>query len=150
MDLHGSEGPQDAVLPQPPCGSALGPLVDDDVALGAYVCGVAAGHSIRFHVEGPTLLVDGDIAVGLRLGPAVALVRSDLAGDFDDVRRQVEKALASASMVCLDEDTLLAGPIALQVLGIRLSTWSLWGIDLEEAFAQLRRWAVGDQELPAC
>ncbi|MGH9076900.1 MAG: hypothetical protein ACRDY0_05510 [Acidimicrobiales bacterium] len=138
-------------VPQPPYGVAAGPLVDDGDVLDAYAAarpGDQAGHSARFHVEGDTLLADGDVAVGLRLEPDVVLVRIDLPDDLGEARTGLEGSLAGEAMTCLDSDSVLAGPVALQVLGLRLSKWDLWGKDVDQAFAALRRGAVGDQGLP--
>ena len=54
-----------------------------------------------------------------------------------------EHAVREAGMVLLDERTLLATPVALQRLGLRISEWDLWGDDIDEAFARLREIAVG-------
>ncbi|MDQ6783508.1 MAG: hypothetical protein M3063_08720 [Actinomycetota bacterium] len=137
------------MLPLPPYGPAPGPRTDDAAVLAAFAGDEAAGHSPRLHVEGPALVVDGDIAAGLRLSPDVVMVRVDLPEEADDVRRPLEAALKAEAMVLFDESSTLALPVALQVLGLRLSSWDLWGRDLDDAFAALRRAATGDQELPA-
>jgi hypothetical protein len=124
--------------------------VDDDEVVAAYAGNGPASHSARLHVEGPTLMVNGDVAAGLRLGPDVVLVRVDLPDEASDVRTALEQALAAESLECLDEGSLLALPVALQILGLRLSTWDLWGTDVDVAFTALRHWAIGDQELPLC
>ncbi len=146
--VWGGEGEGEVVMPQPPYGVAPGPLLEDADVLAAYARGTGDGHSLRFHVEGPALVVDGDVAAALRLAPDVVLVRVDLPDELTDVRPQVEQALAAEDLTCLDEESLLGLPVALQVLGLRLSAWDLWGVDIDAAFATLRRWAVGDQELP--
>jgi hypothetical protein len=137
-------------MPQPPYGAAPGPLVDDATVLAAFAGGDEgeAGHSRLLHVEGPALMADGDLAAGLRIGPQVVLVRIDLPEDLAGVGSALGGALAAEGLECLDQDSLLAGPVALQVLGLRLSSWDLWGTDLDGAFDALRRGAVGDQELP--
>lgn len=149
MGVHGEEGTASWALPMPPYGSASGPLVDDAMVVAAYARNEPECHSVRLHVEGPTLVVDGDVAAGLRLGPEVVLVRVDLP-ELGEVRPALERALAAESLGCVDEQSLLALPVALQVLGLRLSSWDLWGTDVDVAFAALRRGAVGDQDLPSC
>lgn len=136
------------VLPQPPYGAAPGPLVDDDAVLAAYANnGGEVGHSSLLHVEGASLLADGDVAVGLWIAENVVLVRVDLPEDLLHVGAALAHALEAAGLQRLDEQSLLAGPVALQVLGFRLSTWDLWGADLEIAFEALRRAAVGEQAI---
>lgn len=135
-------------LPLPPYGVAPGPLVDDAAVLAAFADGQAAGHSEWLHVEGPALLVDGDVAAGLRLSADVVMVRVDLPEEVDEVRASLEAALEAEGLVRLDETSTLGLPVALQVLGLRLSTWDLWGRDIDDAFAVLRRAAVGEQPLP--
>lgn len=144
-----SDGWTAPVMPLPPYGVAPGPLIDDESVLMAFARDLPEGHSEQLHVEGPALFVDGDIPAGLRLGPDVVLVRVDLPLEFDFVSQSLGSALASDGMACLDESSKLALPVALQVLGLRLSTWDLWGKDVDGAFAVLRDAAVGDQELPA-
>ena len=136
-------------MPQPPYGTAPGPLVDDATVLADFALRAEAGHSSLLHVEGPTLVADGDMAAGLWIGPGVVLVRIDLPDDLAEVKTSLEESLAAAGLERLDEDSLLAGPVALQELGLRLSNWDLWGTDIDVAFEALRRGAVGDQELPA-
>jgi hypothetical protein len=50
-------------------------------------------------------------------------------------------------MGLLDSETLLGVPVGIQLAGLRLSSWDLWGTDLDEAFAALRRAATGDSFL---
>ncbi|MDQ6837429.1 MAG: hypothetical protein M3137_03575 [Actinomycetota bacterium] len=149
MADQGGEGWFPPVVPLPVYGAAPGPLADDAAVLAAFAGNEAACHSPRLHVEDATLLVDGDMALGLRLGFDVVMVRADLPNGGDDLRRPLESALEAEAMVCLDEASTLALPVALQVLGLRLSTWDLWGRDVDDAFAALRRACIGEQALPA-
>ncbi len=136
-------------MPLPPFAEPAGPRVDDTNVLTAFAEDARQiGHSPWFHVEGPTLLASGDAPVALRIGRGTVLVRLDLPDDLAWVRGPVEEALRATAMSCLDADTLLAAPVALQVLGLRLSNWDLWGTDLDDAFAALRVGAVGEQFLP--
>lgn len=133
----------------PPYAAPTGPLRDDEAVVRAFVRGLYVGHSPRFHVEGEALMVDRmDAAVALRVGPETTLVRLDLPDDLLPVRPVVEDVLASEGFSCLDHDSLLAAPVAIQVLGLRLSSWDLWGKDIEESFLRLRTAAVGDEWNP--
>ena len=130
----------------PPFAEPSGTPVDDATVLGAFARGEQAGYySNRFHVEGNTLLAHRDVAVAQRIGPATALVRTDLPDDVADARPLVEGALGGAGLTLLDEETPLAVPIALQLLGLRISSWDLWGRDIDEAFAAVRAGAVGEE-----
>jgi len=133
----------------PPFGQPAGPAVDDSELLSSYARGEPVGHSPRFHVEGPTLLASPDVAVAMRIGPSAVLVRTDLPGSVADAKPEVEQALASHGMTLLDAETPLGVAIAMQALGLRISSWDLWGTDIDEAFAALRRSAVGEDTPPA-
>lgn len=125
-----------------------GPPADDRSVLAAFIEGKPAGHSDMLHVEEQALVAGGDVAVALRLAPGVVLVRADVPDGLTGARSEVEEALRARSWELFDEETLLAAPIAMQVLGLRVSSWDLWGCNVDEAFAVLRRCAVGEQALP--
>ncbi len=119
-------------------------MADVDVVL-AFVQGQPAGHSERFHLEGPGVLVAGfDLAMGMRIGEDTVLVRLDVPSDAEDHKAMIEEVLAGHGMTLLDEQTVLALPVAVQWLALRASTWDLWGRDIDESFAALRTAAVGD------
>jgi len=132
----------------PPYAEPTGPRNDDEVVARAFAQGVYAGHSSRFHVEGDALMVDRIDAGALRVGPTTILVRLDLPDEQADARPVVERSLEDEGFTCFDRDTLLAAPVAIQVLGLRLSNWNLWGTDIDEAFSRLRLAAVGDEWNP--
>lgn len=132
----------------PPFAEPTGPLNSDETVLDAYAREQYAGHSPRFHVEGPTLMVDRMDAAALRVGPNTILVRIDLPDEQTDAKPLVEQALGRQGLCRLDEDSWLAAPVAIQVLGLRLSSWDLWGTDLEESMAALRAAAAGEECRP--
>ncbi len=132
----------------PPFAQPTGPAVDDAAVLRAFARDEAAGYSPRFHVERPTLLVGRDVAAGMRIGPRTVLVRNDLPEKFLPAREAVGRALGCEGMGCFDEDTLLATPVALQALGLRVSSWDLWGDDIDVAFATLRACCIAEQPGP--
>jgi hypothetical protein len=137
----------DQVLP--PYADPTGPRNTDEAVVQAFARGLYAGHSPRFHVEGIALLVDRMATGALRVGPNTILVRADLPPDLESARTEVERVLTGEGLCCLDEDTLLAAPVAIQVTGMRMSSWDLWGNDIDEAFARLRAAAMGDESKPA-
>ena len=132
----------------PPFADPGGPAYDDGALVVAFLRHEPAGHSARFHIEGPVLLADREVPAALILGPSVVLVRRDLPDGPEDARTTIERALASEDLSLLDPETPLAVPVALQIVGLRLSSWDLWGTDLDEAFAAVRRVAVGESALP--
>ncbi len=46
----------------------------------------------------------------------------------------------------LDEQQPLGIAVGMQYVGARTVTWDLWGADIDEAFADLRKAAVGGEE----
>ena len=117
-------------------------MADVDV-VRAFVQGEPAGHSERFHLEGSVLVAGFDLAMGMRIGVDTVLVRRDVPSDQDH-KAIIEEALAGHGLTLLDEETVLATPVAVQWLALRASTWDLWGRDIDESFAALRTAAVGD------
>jgi hypothetical protein len=134
--------------PVPPFNEPTGPAVDDAAVLSAFVREEAAGHSPSFHVERPMLLVDRMVAAALRIGPRTVLVRADLPPDLRWAKTRVEQALAQEGMTCFDEETLLATPVVVQMIGLRASSWDLWGVDIDDAFAALRAAVAVEQPGP--
>lgn len=132
----------DGVLP--PFVDPTGPRYSDAKVLADFVHGYCPGFSEHFHAEGPALMVDRSDAAALRIGPTTVLVRLDPPDDVLDARPLVEEALTGAGLSLIDHNTLLAAPVAIHLLALRLSEWDLWGADLDESFACLRLAAVGD------
>ncbi|MDP8975099.1 MAG: hypothetical protein M3N28_01775 [Actinomycetota bacterium] len=118
-------------------------MADVDVVL-AFIEGQPAGHSERFHLEGAVLVAGFDLAMGMRIGVDTILVRVDVPADAEDHKAIIKEVLAEQGMTLLDEETVLATPVAVQWLALRASTWDLWGRDIDESFAALRTAAVGD------
>lgn len=128
----------------PPFGPAPGPEVRDADVLAAFAAARVSGHSRRLHVENDVLYADVMAIVSLRLSRTTLLVRTDLPEDVAEYRPALELALTGAGLSCLDEQTLLGIPVALQMVGLRLSEWDLWGDDIDHAFERLRSIAVGE------
>ena len=129
----------------PPFGIPLGEPADDARVMEVFVgAEPVLVHSPTYHLEGATLVAGGDIAVSLRLTPRAFLVRLDIPPAIEPARDAVQAALEAAGMSCVDSDTLLAAPIAIQVLGLRSSSWDLWGANIDEAFFELRAAAAGE------
>jgi hypothetical protein len=132
--------------PLPPFFEPTGPAGDDAAVVRAFLAREAAPpHSERLHVEGDVLRADGDAPAALRIGRRTVLVRTDLPDDQVELRQKIEEVLAGEGLTLQDEDTPLALPVATMMVAARLSTWDLWGADIDEAFADLRLAAVGGQ-----
>ncbi|HEX2274623.1 MAG TPA: hypothetical protein VHG90_12190 [Acidimicrobiales bacterium] len=138
--------------PRPPYVDPTGPRADDDGVVRAFLRADVAPHSERLHVEGPVLLADRDVPLVLRLsptgggeaGPARAvLVRLDLPEDLLPLRQAVEAVLEAEGLMLLDHDSQLAIAVGVQLVAARMSSWDLWGTDIDDAFADLRAAAVG-------
>jgi uncharacterized protein with von Willebrand factor type A (vWA) domain len=132
----------------PPYAAPTGPAVDDATVLECFAQNVAAGHSPRFHVERPTLLVGRTTAAAVRIAPRTLLVRADLPDELAEAKGEVEDALAAEGLACFDEDTLLALPVVVQLFGLRVSSWDLWGDDIDAAFTALRAGCIAEQTGP--
>lgn len=144
MSMDGALGADDfdAGL-RPPFGPAPGPLTSDAEVVACFARAEPSGHSRRFYLEGPLLVGDGDHTVAICVAPEVILVRTDLPDELRAHRDTAETLLASSGLALLDEETLWGVPVALQLAGLRLSSWDLWGNDLERAFEAVRAVAVG-------
>lgn len=130
----------------PPFVEPEGVPSSDEETLAAYVGGLQLRYSARFHVDGPALVVGREATAALRVGNGTVLVRTDPPEGLAWARPDVESALVAAGYQLLDEETLWATPVALQVLGLRLSSWDLWGRDIDAAFSDLRAAAVGEDD----
>ena len=137
--------------PRPPYVDPTGPRADDDAVVRAFLRADIAPHSERLHVEGPVLLGDRDVALALRLPPTggeaalarAVLLRLDLPEELVPVRQAVEAVLDAEGMSLLDNDNQLAIAVGVQLVAARMSSWDLWGADIDDAFADLRAAAVG-------
>lgn len=131
----------------PPYGEPSGTLGDDSSVLEDFLNpeqAKADHHSALFHIEGKVLMAQADMACAIRMGPTSVLLRLDLPDDLLQVLPTVEAAMTGAGMIKLDDETKLGPAVAIQLLGLRLSTWDLWGTDIDRAFDELRTAATGD------
>jgi hypothetical protein len=132
--------------PSPPLIEPHGPLGDDEEVVRAYARDQLAPYSARFHVEGPVLLADRDVAVALRLGERSFLVNRELHGDLAAAKEITESVFSAEGMTMLDEETLYGPAVGVQQVGLRYTSWDLWGADIDKAFADLRVAAAGGRE----
>ena len=99
--------------------------------------------------------VDGTLVDSERHGHRVAFNRAfeelglpyvwdeDLYGEL---RTAVEATLQGEGLSKLDEQSPLGIAVGMQLVGARAATWDLWGVDIDETFADLRRAAVGGDD----
>lgn len=120
------------------------PPQEDQAVLAAFASCQPRGRSPSFAIEGPVLMVDGDVPAALRLDRRTVLLRGDLPDDVMWARPVVAEVFRSAGYQLFDENTLFAMPVAIQVLGLTYSEFDLWGLDMDEAFAALRVAALGE------
>jgi hypothetical protein len=132
--------------PLPPYVDPRGPLADDEAVVRAFVFSELAPYSERFHVEGPVLLAGRDVPVALRIGPRSFLIHHELSDDLAKARDVVEEVFTAEGLSLLDEETLYGPAVGVQMVGLRYPTWDLWGVDIDQAFADLRVAAAGGEE----
>lgn len=129
----------------PPYGEPVGDRADDARVLEVFVRDdPVLVHSPMLHLEGATLVADGDMAIAMRIAPRTFLLRRDLPASFGPAIRAVGLAFGAAGITCLHDDSPLAAAVAIQVLGLRTATWDLWGADIDESFVELRAAAAGE------
>ena len=129
----------------PPFGEPAGPRADDATVLSSFLReDDVSVHSDLFHIEGPVLVSGGDMATAIRVGRRTFILRVDLPEDLQAARQAVQDAMEAEGLSFLDGETLLAAPVAIQRVGLRFSTWDLWGAQIDESFADLRAAAAGE------
>ena len=133
--------------PLPPLYEPRGPRDSDEEVVRAFLRHQGPSpHSERLHVEDRVLRVDGDMPLALWVGPRTVLVLFDIRDDMADIRARVQETLAAEGLELLDEQTPLGIAVGMQQVGARASLWDLWGDDIDAAFAELRKAAVGGDE----
>ena len=133
--------------PLPPLYEPRGPRDTDEEVVRAFLRHQGpTPHSERLHVEDRVLRVDGDMPLALWVGPRTVLVLYDIRDDMADIRDVVQAALLEEGLTMLDEQSPLGIAVGMQLVGARAATWDLWGADIDEAFAELRKAAVGGDD----
>jgi hypothetical protein len=133
--------------PLPPLYEPRGPRDTDEEVVRAFLRHEGPSpHSDRLHVEDRVLRVDGDMPLALWVGPRTVLVLFDVPDDMVDIRTSVADALAAEGLTLLDEQQPLGIVVGMQLVGARTVTWDLWGADIDEAFADLRKAAMGGDD----
>ncbi len=143
--------------PLPPLYEPRGPRDTDEEVVRAFLrrrgpSGPLSGgpgptpHSERLHVEDRVLRVDGDMPLALWVGPRTVLVLFDLPDGLIEIGARVCDVLRSEGLSMLDEQSPLGIAVGVQLVGARTVTWDLWGADIDVAFAELRKAAVGGDD----
>ena len=133
--------------PLPPLYEPRGPRDTDEEVVRAFLRHQGPSpHSERLHVEDRVLRVDGDMPLALWGGPRTVLLLFDVPEDMVDIRASVADALVGEGLTLLDEQQPLGIVVGMQLVGARTVTWDLWGADIDEAFAELRKAAMGGDD----
>ena len=132
--------------PYPPLYEPHGPLGDDDEVVRAFVRNEVPPYSELLHAEGPVLMAERDVATALRIGPRSFLVNRDMPGHLAQAKEIVEAVMTTEDLQMFDEETLYGPAVGVQLVGLRYTTWDLWGADINTAFADLRVAAAGGEE----
>ena len=112
----------------------------------AFARNELAPYSNRFHVEGSVLVANRDVPVALRIGRRSMLIHAELPADLVEAKELAEEVFTEEGMSLQDEHTLYGVAVGVQMVGIRYSSWDLWGADIEQAFTDLRVAASGGEE----
>ena len=133
--------------PLPPLYEPRGPRDSDEEVVRAFLRHAGpTPHSEWLHVEDRVLRVDSDMPLALWIGPHTVLLLFDLPDELVEIRATVAETLSSEGLTLLDEQSPLGIAVGMQYVGARTVTWDLWGADIDEAFADLRRAAVGGDD----
>jgi hypothetical protein len=133
--------------PLPPLYEPRGPRDTDEEVVRAFLRHQGpTPHSERLHVEDRVLRVDGDMPLALWVGPRTVLLLFDLTDEMVEIGAAVAAALAGEGLTLLDEQQPLGIVVGMQLVGARSLTWDLWGDDIDEAFADLRKAAMGGDD----
>jgi hypothetical protein len=127
----------------PPVAEPGGPRRTDVELVADFVRGEPAGASPTLHIEGGLLVGGSSIPLAVRIGERSVLARRDVPEGMLPLRTLAEQVLGTEGLSLLDEDTPLGIPAGIQLAGLRVATWDLWGADIDQAYASLRQAVVG-------
>jgi hypothetical protein len=127
----------------PPLAEPGGPRRTDVELVGDFVRGEPEGASPTLHIEGDVLVGGSSIPLAVRIGELSVLARRDVPEAVLPLRMLAEEVLGAEGLSLLDEDTPLGIPAGIQLAGLRVATWDLWGVDIDQAYAYLRQAVVG-------
>jgi hypothetical protein len=131
----------------PPLAEPGGPRRTDLELVRDFVRGEPAGASPSYHIEGGLLVGGSSIPLALRIGEGSVLARRDVPEGVLALRTLAEEVLVTEGLSLLDEDTPLGIPAGIQLAGLRVATWDLWGVDIDQAYAYLRQAVAGDDPM---
>ena len=127
----------------PPLVEPGGPRCTDVELVRDFVRGEPAGASPSLHIEGGLLVGGSSIPLAVRIGELSVLARRDVPEAVLPLRMLAEEVLGAEGLSLLDEDTPLGIPAGIQLAGLRVATWDLWGVDIDQAYVYLRQAVVG-------
>lgn len=124
----------------PPFGVPVGPTLSTPHLVSAYVAGAQSGSSPDAHIEEPVLMAH-DHPVAVRLDVAV-LVRGEVPPVARSVQQELHRALRTAGIDLVEEESVLAGAVAMTLGVPRGFEWDLWASDPARAREALIQWAL--------
>jgi hypothetical protein len=127
----------------PPLVEPGGPRRTDVELVRDFVRGEGAGASPSLHIEGGLLVGGSSIPLAVRIGERSVLTRRDVPEGVLPLGTVTEEVLVTEGLSLLDEDTPLGIPAGIQLAGLRVATWDLWGVDIDQAYVYLRQAVVG-------
>ena len=92
---------------------------------------------------GQVLVGGSSVPLAVRIGERSLLARRDIPEGMLPLRTLAEEVLVTEGLSLLDEDTPLGIPAGIQLAGLRVATWDLWGVDIDQAYVYLRQAVVG-------
>lgn len=124
----------------PPFGVPMGPSMSTPHLVAAFVAGAQSGSSPDAHIEEPVLMAS-DHPLAVRLDVAV-LVRGDVPPVARSVQDELRRALRSAGIGLVEEESVLADAVAMTLGVPRGFEWDLWASDPAQARDKLVQWAL--------
>lgn len=126
----------------PHFGVPAGPSMRTSELISAYLAGALAGVSPDAQIE-ELMLLAGEHPVAIRLEAAV-LVREATPESARRVSAQLCGALEADGLELVEEESILANAVAMELAVPRGYEWSLWARDADAARAQMVRWALSE------
>jgi hypothetical protein len=81
--------------------------------------------------------------IAVRIGEGSVLARRDVPEGALPLCTLTQEVLVREGLSLLDEDTPLGIPAGIQLAGVRVATWDLWGVDIDRTYAYLRQAVLG-------
>lgn len=117
--------------------------------VAGFVAGATAGFCDELHIEERLLFFQRMTLIAVLVEPRTLLIKNEEAAEIDRCGTRVQEVLERHDLKLVDGDTALGDIAAIQLAGIRGSTWDLWGRDRSSALQALRSTVAGDDLEPS-